>query len=402
MMGKPITKCRNCGREVGQHYEYCPYCGLLVHFPDKMKYSDSDTLKKKWEDNIDLFTGIMRSSSGVSKIIDEMEENEPEIVKRQRAFTETILDKFPTIEERIKEDPSLILYADLLEIPYFRDGGEYQHDCIQEKLSALQDGVVNIAIGSREISSYIYMTDLAIWAPEVPGESLLSKQAGMLYEWIPEGQKKFLISAEPWYICDRVYNYEGIWIIWKLLFETHGLNEWVRKNRCTPMNFQKLSNLRYSNLFPIGGTKEGGEIILTIVEESEKESLNRAINSMKCFEDFNLKVKRKEIKISWETLQELGIICQAAIKAYSDKSGHIFSKKMSDLFLQTAISETGGYTEKANISEFEKDDFSKGMASTLIRNYKMEWHEEVLHVIQPIPRELRKKYRIEFKGVISK
>jgi hypothetical protein len=396
-MGNLITMCKNCGREVEQHFEYCPYCGLLVHFPDKLRYKNSDVLRKKWNNNIDIFTAAMRSSTGISKIVEEMEKKEPKIVSRQREFTELVLNKFPVIKERIGEDQDLIFYADLIDIPYLRGESEYQHECIQEKLSALQDGIVNIAVGSREISSYIYMTDLAIWATEEPGEALLSKQSRILFERIPDGQKKFLISAEPWNICDRVYNYEGTWIIWKLLFETHRLNDWIRKNRCTPINFQRLSTLEYANLFPIGGTREGGEIILAIVEKSEKAALEKAIDSMRIYDGFNLEIKRKEIQISWETLKELGIICQAAIKAYSDKSGHIFSKKMADLILRTAISETDGYAEKTNVSEFGEDKFLKGMADTLIRNHKMEWHEEVLHVVQPIPRELRKKYRIEFK-----
>lgn len=397
MMGSQITKCRNCDREVEQQYEYCPYCGLLVHFPEKMKYESSDVLKRKWTGNIDLFTATMRNPSKTSEIVGEMKEKEPEIVKRQREFTELILDKFPLIKERIQEDQDLVFHADLIDIPYLRNESEYQHDCIQEKLSGLQDGIVNIAVGGKEVSTFIYMTDLAIWATEELGESLLSKQSSILSENIPDGQRKFLISAEPWNICDRVYNYEGTWVMWKLLFETRGLNEWVRNNKCTPINFQKFSNLKYSNLFPIGGTKKGGEIILAIVEQSEKEALEKAIHSMKSFDEFNLRIRRKEIKISWETLLELGIICQAAIRAYSGKSGHVFSKKMADFILQNAISETDGYAEKANVSEFEADEFLRGMANTLIRNYKMEWHEEVLHVTQPIPRELRKKYGIGFK-----
>ena len=397
MMGNLITECKNCGREVQQHYEYCPYCGLLVHFPDRIKYESSDVLKKRWDNNVNLFTTTMQNPTEISKIVNEMEEKEPKIVKKQREFTELVLNKFPAVKERIEEDQSLIFYADLIDIPYMRDESEYQHECIQEKLSALQDGIVNIAVGSRELSAYMYMTDLAIWAKEEPGESLLSKQSRALYEMIPEGQRKFLISAEPWNICDRVYNYEGTWIIWKLLFETYRLNEWIRKNRCTPINFQRLSHLKYSNLFPIGGTREGGEIILAIVEQSEKEALENAINSMRTYDGFRLEIKRKEIEISWQTLKELGIICQAAIKAYSGKSGHIFSKRMADIILQTTVSETDSYAEKANVSEFGEDEFLKGMASTLIRNHKMEWHEEVLHVIQPIPRELRKRYRIEFR-----
>ena len=397
MMGDSITKCINCGREVEPHYKYCPFCGLLVHVPDRMKYDNSDTLKKKWEDNINFFTVTMKNPSGISKIIDTMEGTEPEIVKRQREFTKMVLDRFPIIKERIKEDQNIIFYADLIDIPYLRNENDYQHECIQEKLSVLQDGLVNIAVGSREISSYIYMTDLSIWATEEPGESLLSKQSRILYERIPDGQRKFLISAEPWNICDRVYNYEGTWIIWKLLFETYGLNEWIYKNKSAPINFQRLSNLRYSGLFPIGGTKEGGEIILAIVEESEKEELNKALKSMRSLDDFDLKIRRKEIEISWKTLEELGIICQAAIRAYSSKGGHIFTKAMADLILRATTSETGGYAEKASISDFEGDEFLRGMANTLIRNYKMEWHEEVLHVVQPIPRDLRKKYRIEFR-----
>jgi len=194
-MGDSITKCKNCGREVEPHYKYCPYCGLLVHVPDRMKYDNSDTLKKRWDSNIDLFTGIMKSPSGVSKIMDTMEETEPEIVKRQREFIKMVLDRFPIVKERIKEDQNIIFHADLIDIPYLRNENDYQHECIQEKLSALQDGLVNIAVGSREISSYIYMTDLAIWATEEPGESLLSKQSEILKERIPDGQRKFLISA---------------------------------------------------------------------------------------------------------------------------------------------------------------------------------------------------------------
>jgi len=401
MMGNSITKCKNCGREVESNFEYCPYCGLLVHFPDRMKYDNSDTLKKRWNDNLDFFMETISSSSGTSKILDKMEEAEPEIVNKQREFTELVLDKFPIVKEKIKEDQNLVFYANLIDIPYLRSKGNYQHDCIQEKLSTMQDGLVNIAVGCREISSYIYMTDLAIWAIEKPGESLgeslLRKQSRMLYKRIPDGQKRFLISVEPWNICDRVYNYEGTWIIWKLLFETHGLSKWVSENRCTPINFQRLSNLKYSNLFPIGGTKEGGEIILAIIEKSEGKTLDRAINSMKDFDGFKLKTKRKKMEISWETLKELGIICQAAIKSYSGNTGHIFTRKMADLILQTTTTETGCYAEKTNISEFEKEKFLEGMAYTLIRDYRMEWHEEVLHVIQPIPRKLRKRYRIEFK-----
>ena len=175
VMGKPIIKCKNCGREVEPLYEYCPYCGLLVHFPDKMKYDSSDILKRDWIHNIDFFTRTMNKSSGILEIVNKMEETEPKIVKKQREFTEMVLDRFPIIKERIEEDQSLTFYADLIDIPYLRGEGNYQHDCIQEKISVMQDGLVNVAVGSREISSYLFMTDLAIWATEEPGESLLSK-----------------------------------------------------------------------------------------------------------------------------------------------------------------------------------------------------------------------------------
>lgn len=398
VMGKPIVKCKNCGREVEPRYEYCPYCGLLVHFPDKMKYSSSDILRKRWTGNIDLFKETIENPSEVLKIVGRMEETESKIVKKQREFTDTILGRFPIIKERIKEDQSLTFYAGLIDIPYIRKGGDYQHDCIQEKISVMQDGLVNIAVGSQEISSYLYTTDLAIWAVEEHGESLLSKQSRMLLDNIPDGQRRFLISAEPWYICSRVYNYEGTWLIWKLLFKTHGLKEWVSKNKCTPINFQRLSGLEYSSLFPIGGTKGGGEIILTVVEKSEKEALDKALNSMVIFDKFELDIERKEIEISWETLQDLGIICQAAVKTYSGKSSHVFTKRMADNILQAATAETGGYAEKANVSEFEEENFLTGMAQTLIKSFKMEWYDGVYDVIQVIPRDLRKKYRVEFKG----
>jgi len=383
--------CDWCGKEVDIDSDYCKYCGQVLRKLEGYKYRDMYDLSNEWKKNIGFFEEIWKSDEDVEMITDIIEQKKPKLLEKQRKLTQFTLDSFPAIRKLVKRDEDLFFYAKILQIPYESSDG-ISHCCIQREIAKEQNGLINISVGGQRIAPNICMSDLPIWAPSGVGEALIEKQAHILASRFPKGQKNLLISASPWTVCNRVYGYEGRWICWRLLFNIEKMKEWNEEYQELPLNFPFFSNLYFSRFFPTAGTLDKGEVMLAVIEEAEIDIFESIFKTLS--EEYSFKIKQipQQIRISWGTLAELGLI---GTEPRGD--GYIFSTKMIRKLIADSTKKVGSLTEDANVrpEEKDKDSYILSSAHSLIDEYTMDtWFSKIFHVIQPIPSSLREKYQI--------
>jgi hypothetical protein len=390
--------CDWCGKEVDIDSDYCKYCGQVLKAVEGYRYRDMHDLSNEWKKNINFFEKIWKSEDDIMKITDIIEEKQPKLLEKQRNLTQFTLDTFPAIKELLRKDEDLVFYAKILQIPYEQSGG-IKHDCIQHKVAMEQNGLINISVGGQRIAPNICISDFPIWAPEGVGEVLIQRQARILASNFPEGQKELLVSASPWAVCNRVYGYEGRWISWRLIFNTEKMGKWKEEHQELPLNFPFFGSLRFSRFFPIAGTISEGEVMLAIVEESERDLFENILK--KVSEEYSFRINQipQQIKISWGTLAELGLI-----GLESTKIGHVFSSKLVKKLIADSTRKFGSLTEDSNVRPEEKDKtkYILSSAHSLIDEYTMDtWYSKIFHIMQPIPDSLREKYQIRGHSTIG-
>lgn len=384
--------CDWCGKEVDIDSEYCKYCGQVLRKFRGYEYKDMYDLSDEWKKNIMFFEKIWESGDNIERITDIVNRKRPKLLEKQKELTQFTLDSVPAIRELVEEDEDLVFLVKILQIPYRSKSG-VSHDCIQQKVAKVQEGLINISVGGQRIAPNICMNDFPIWAPGGVGEALIENQAHILASKFPEGQKNLLISASPWTVCNRVYGYEGRWICWRLLFNTKRLKEWNEEHKDLPLNFPFFNRLYFSRFFPVAGTIDKGEIMLIVIEESEKDEFNEILKTL--LKDYSFEIKQipQEIKISWRTLAELGLIGIHESRG----NGHMFSTKLVKKLLADSTKKVGSLAEGSNVRPGGKDmdSYILSSAHSLIDEYTMSsWYSKIFHVIQPIPDSLREKYQI--------
>ena len=96
------------------------------------------------------------------KILDLIEDRDKGIFEFQRVFIERFLNRFPQIEDEIKENVKFYLF--IMGIPYYKENKEdFQHECILQTLAGKQSGIVNLSLNVEEISSHLYSVDMPVW-----------------------------------------------------------------------------------------------------------------------------------------------------------------------------------------------------------------------------------------------
>ena len=400
MLMKDTTenKCQFCGGMVDKIDAYCRNCGQFLRaIPrDEFVYENMHDLAGKWENNLTLFEEIMGSDTDVETLQESVERFAPEILEQQRKLTKIILDSFPVIGDLVKKDETISFNAKIIQMPYLKENGDYQHKCVQQAIAMRQDGLINLSLGSQKISQRISMTELPVWAPEGVGEAILLRLRRMLYNSFPEGQKELLISAEPVFVCNRVYGYEGRWVTWRFLFDTSELDPWHKEHNDLPLNFPFFSELKYSRLFPIAGTKSEGEVMLALIDASEETKFDSIVKKMDEEYDFKCKSLRRNIVISWRTLKDLGFLGTSPI----DGNLTIFTSQLLEIILGRCLGNFTTFTEESNVKpeEKNKEKYIISTAKEIINDFTLgRMYDRIFDVIQPIPDSLRQKYTIIFR-----
>lgn len=391
------AKCDWCGQEVDEDSTYCKFCGQLLRPLTEYRYKDMYDLNDQWKSNIDLFQEVMNSDDDIKGIKDVIGKKYPKLEERQKKLTQLALNNFPQIRDLVRREKTIVFQMRLVRIPYWREDGDFQHECIQQTIAQMQDGLINLAVGSQKISPEICMIDFPVWAPTGMGEALLSSQYELLEKSFPIGQRDSLVSATPIRVCSRVYGYEGRWISWRLIFRTNRIDKWSKEHRQVPLNFPFFTTLEFSRFFPIAGTRDKGEVMLAILLESEVDKFNSIIENLKDKYSFKCTPLEQKVEISWKTLVDLDLI--GGYEGPEEK--HMFQTRLMENVMVNSTRNLGSFAEDANVgpSSESKDRFILDAARSLVDEYVQPiWYEKIFSVIQPIPEPLQTKYEIKFES----
>lgn len=355
----------------------------------------TDNITDDWLKNVEVFNEILKDTDKIREISKLMEKTYPEIYKYQKKLTSMVLGAFPSIERQLKEE-DLDFRVRVLKIPFYK-GGELQHDCVQ-KYMAEKQGVINLATGSKKIISDLFYVDIPILAPEAKGEALLYNQRKLFDGSIPQIQRKCLIKAQPIVGADRVYGYNGRWLIWRMVFNLKKVEEMAKDaNEAVPLYAQRLAGFRFSRLFPFAGTTDG-ELSLIVTEVEEEENFKDDLGKMK--DDFGLETKQidTQITVSWDSIVELGILPYAA-EPHLPQIGKRISQRLKENILRDAITDFGTFTEKDNVGE-QKNKHERIRRIPQLMAYDMTQRglEDVFHIFQKIPDSYMELYEIEGGG----
>lgn len=357
-----------------------------------------DHLGSDWLGNVNTFNEIIKDPDKVKEISDITENEYPEIREYQRKLTRMILRTFPGIEKQFREE-DLKFRARILRIPFYRKSRDLQHDCVQKYL-AEEQGQINIATGSKKILADTLYVDMPIFAPKARGDALLYDQKRLLEASMPSIQRDCLIKAQPLAVADKVYDYPGRWLIWRLVFDLNRAEKIGQDADAVPLYAQRLTNLRLASLFPFAGTTDG-ELALIVIEKREENDFRDGIGKMKA--DFGLETKYidAEITISWESVVDLGILPYAA-EPHLPQVGKVFKQKLKEKILKDTIMDFGSFTEKNNVSEQKNANGTvKCLAELMAIGITHRELERVFHVVQNVPESMMKLYEIKGGGEIK-
>jgi hypothetical protein len=385
--------CKGCGKSIQKDIFFCPYCGTsLGRLEEEYIFTTMDDYSSVSTDNLKRFLGFMDNPE---ELEERIQKDEPDIFEKQRKVTEEILRRFPEVRRYVFENPELRFKAFIISTPYFRKGNILQHDCLLRRLAIRQNGLINFSLGSAQLATDLYAFDNPIWADKRVGHKLLFNQKQLIENCLPASQKEFLICAEPWWACSKVFDLDGRWVNWKLLFKTEKFSDYVQKEKEVPLNFHIFSSMEYSHLFSIAGTSGDGEVLVGIYNEEESEIFKNQVHELGKLYEFGKKPEIQTIRISWDTLESLGIIGISAIGLLQSQS-HFFRKTMSERIIEgtkqkTALDTRGTMTGGKSTSI---DKFLERLEKRFLLHEVSGQQEGVMKITHGIPRELRKKYRV--------
>lgn len=389
-----IVKCFWCEKEFDDSYSFCPHCGKEKRAPrEEMKFENVEEIEKALKENIKKYKEKMKKPE---KILDLIEDRKKDIFEFQRDFIDKFLSRFPQIEDKIKEKEGVKFYLFIMGIPYYKENKEkFQHECILQKLAEKQSGIVNLSLNMAEISSHLYSVDIPVWT-DVFSEKSIQEQYNMLRREIPHGQKYFIDSIEPWYYLDRVYEFGGRWIDWKVVLRIppSKFEKFVNKTGEVPVNVQSFSPLKYYSYISTAGTASDGEAIVGIFEEDEGPLFDQKYEELKKLYDEKSPPDLEIIEISWDTLIDMGFLYRSIDKILRSKK-HIFSKSLADIVTNVSQEELAKFTHsvtfRKNLDEKMLDEII--VNSAVDRVYK-RYESSTIGIYETIQRVTRDQYRI--------
>lgn len=387
-----LTECFGCGKKFDDSFSFCPYCGRKKGASiEEMRDKETREIEEAIENNVKTYRKEMKDTS---EILEMLKEKDKTTVDIQEKLTVKILNRFPEIEKRMREDPDIEFKAFIIDVPYKREDA-YLHHCMLEALAKKHDNIANFALGVEELASDLYEVHIPVWTNDSFGELAVRRQSQNLKKAIPPGQKKFMYVAEPWYFLNRVHDFDGRWIDWKVLFkiDRDEFKNYTEEFHEVPLNIQKFSDLKYANYFSTVGTAFDGESFLGIVEKGEISELMRRFRSLESLFPQDHRPTLELIKISWDLMKELGFFCFSLKRLL--KEPYIFSKYMSQNIMETAKDGFTKFTEKGVLrKKLKKDDILDIITDELITMASREQKGSMSEIARPIPRNIRNEYRI--------
>lgn len=388
-----IVKCFWCKKEFDDSFKFCPYCGKEKEPLNGMRFEDTTEIEKViMGKNVIEYRGKIREYNRLLELVDEKDKN---IFERQKDITEKFLNRFPQIKDKIEEKEDVKFYLFVVSIPYLGEGEKYQHDCILQKLARKQSGIVNLSLNIEEISSNLYSVELPIWTDDFSEREIL-EQYNILNREMPHGQNLFTYSIEPWYFLNRIYEFNGRWIDWKVVFEIppRKLERFINEEGEVPLNFQNFTSLRYSDILSTAGTATDGETLIGIIEEDELDFFDEKYDQLKNLYHRRFSPQREIIEISWDTLKELGFLYKSIDRVFKSNK-HIFSRSLGDLLIKMSEEEFAKFTRSANFGkEFDEKKLTKIIVDRMCDTIHKTYGDSTIGIHEPIPRIKRYQYRI--------
>lgn len=387
-------KCKGCGKQVYMGTNFCPYCGMSTSLlEEEYTFKNIHDLVAVSRKNLERYLEIMKNPE---EIEERIHTDKPEIFEKQKTITRTILRRFPEIKTYSCENPEIEFKAFIISVPYEKSPNNLQHDCLLRRLAIEQQGLVNFSIGSAQVASGLYAFDVPVWAPKRFGHELLFNQKSQIEKCLPVSQKKFLYCAEPWWVSTRIFDLDGRWVNWRLFYETDGIESYAEEKEEVPLYFHLFSNLEYSDLFSTAGTSGDGEVLMGLYGVNESGEFSRELDRLGELYRFGKKPEIETVKISWNTLELLGLIGESAQHILKPEKAHFFRKTISQGIIEDVERKTALDTKKTMITgkSFSEDDFMAVLGQKFLWLADQSHQVSMMRISQGIPRELRKKYRI--------
>lgn len=389
-----LTTCYGCGRKFDESFSFCPNCGRKKgNLIEEMGFKSMKEVKEAIKSNIKTYKEKMKDTSEILELLEEKNRTAFEMQKR---FTLKILRRFPEIGKIVKEDKNVEFQAFIINVPYMQEEDKYIHNCMLRGLARKNNNIANFSLGVEELASNLYEVNIPIWTDDPFGETALIQQFKDLEEVIPSGQKRFMYVAEPWYFLNRVHDFDGRWINWKVIFKIkpNEFDEFTHKFHEVPLNIQKFCSLKYANHFSTAGTAFDGESFLGIIEEHEKSKFMDKFRSIESSYPKGYKPTLEMIQISWDLLKEFGFFYFSLKKILSSEPS-MFSKYIPQYIMETSKDELAIFTEQKILREKQKKDeildtITEGLITMASEGQKGSMSE----IAKPIPREWRNEYRI--------
>lgn len=389
--------CPFCGSEITYGIS-CPNCQMNL----TMVKQGANEVKNDWSTGKSVFKGIIRDSETIEEeMIDRISKQKNlRILKKREKFIENMITQFPEIKRKLIDEHDLTFSAYIIEIPHENEEGKFVHDCILQTLSKHFHGLMNFAIGGKELPDkrghHVY--NLPIFASKPYGDVLLSEQKDVLNSQLPKAQRRFLLRAEPWSVCDRIYKYPGRWVNWILLFDVRNLEKWIKEQNDTqaPLIAHEFSGFEYSSQFPIAGTKDKKEVMLVIINESEEDKLGKILRFFKERYMSRFNDTPDKFTISYTTLQELGLLQDSIYRKVVEQESFLFThnlEKQIEPLLKEEVAKLG-HTISVQ-SDKEEKKIRKDVIDILLEKYTKTWYDNVFHIVQTIPKQYRRLYTVE-------
>jgi hypothetical protein len=376
-MVSEFDTCPFCNKNIEPGTCLCPFCGMNL----TMVKQEAKEVEDDWGTGKSAFKEAMRDSCIVGEEVYRIsKQRNLQIFEKRKRFVENVISQFPEIKRKLTEDHSIRFFAYIIEFPHESEEGKFVHDCVLSRLSRHFQGLISLAIGGKKLPIYqgLHVYDLPIFASRPYGDVLLSRQREIINSQLPEAQRDFLVRAEPWSVCDKIYKYPGRWVNWKLIFDVRNLEKWISEHDDlqAPLLAHKLSDFEFSSQFPIAGTRDEKEVMFYIVNESEEKEMKEIRRFFKERYGSKFNDMPDKFTVSYSTLEELGLLQNSIYKTLVEQEEFLFMhnlEKQVEPLLKKEVAKLG-YNISIQ-SEKESEKIKKDLVDMLIEKYTRTWYK---------------------------
>lgn len=387
-----LTECYGCGKKFNNSYRFCPNCGRKKGASiEEMKDESTKEIENALEYNIGAYRKKIKDPSEILEVVKGKDKTTYEV---QRKLTRKILRRFPEIKKRIKEDRNVEFDVFIITVPY-QIGEDYLHHCMLEQLAIRNNNIANFSLGIQELTTDLFEVNVPIWIDEPFEETAIKRQFKYFKEAIPWQQKKFIFVAEPWYYINRVHDFDGRWINWKVLFKIsqNEFKEFTRKYKEIPFSIQIFSDLKYAKHFSAVGTAIDGESFLGILEKGEKRKFLEKFRILETSFPKKYRPTLEMIRIDWELLKDLGFL-NFSLQNILTYEPQIFTEHVSQSIMEGAKTEAAKFTKQGILRKKQDKEEILDIITDELINKASHRQRNIAEISKPIARNIRGEYRI--------